>query len=198
MSAYDLPPVHDEARLMAGSAQILTDHKRHTVWVFPPKCAQTSLRMWVGEDNVVHNSAFVGARNLIKTHAYRVVMSVRHPEARLISAWRNKFDHLSLGTLVQDAVAHTDHILDIHLRSQCYLLDMIGIERPHRYIRVEHLAHDTNFIPWVDGPVGHENTTGSKATDFETLPLDLQTLFRHRYARDYALWEDAQQAYADF
>lgn len=191
MGDYILPPVLDVPVLKDKSAQVIIDHKRYIVWVFPPKCAQTSLRVWVGDENVASPATFAAARNCINDRKYRLIMSLRHPVSRFLSAHANKFPHLPLEKLVQLASQHTDAALDIHLQSQSYYLDRLGRERPDLVLRVESLREDCEHIGWVEDVPEVRNTSSWSHDEFMALPVYLRELLIYRYSRDLALWESS-------
>jgi hypothetical protein len=188
---YTNPPGREVAELKHKSAQVLLDHLHHTVWVFPPKCAQTALRKWVGKSNpgVISPVPFVNARTMINRHHYRLVMSVRNPASRIVSAWKNKWPQLSLREVVMTACSRTDYALDLHLQSQMYLLRCLERTVPDIALRVgPELGAMCQALPWMQDSPAKENVSGSRLDDFVALPTEVTDLFYERFADDYSLW----------
>lgn len=188
MGDYILPQVLDEPVLKDKSAQVIIDHARYIVWVFPPKCAQTALRIWVGDFNVVSPATFEAARNCLDNRKYRLIMSVRHPVSRLLSAHANKFPATSLGKLIHAVAKHADTALDIHLQSQSYLLNRLGREKPDLVLRVEQLEADCRALPHVEGAPEVRNTSNWDYSVYDGLDRATKELLVWRYRHDIKLW----------
>ena len=183
-------------RLMEFSAQVVADHDHQILYVFPPKCAQTSLRKYVGP-LVESPVRFDKARKLVHEDDYLTVMSVRNPYHRFVSAWRNKFPNVPFEVLLHHVLDHGDMALDIHLQSQCHLLDLAGIDEPDHFLRVgPGLVEDVaifsahrEWLQWIQ--LAHENKTGAGMGDFLTCDNDTIKMFQWRYRADFELWEIA-------
>jgi hypothetical protein len=189
MSNYILPPVLETPVLRDKSAQVIIDHSRYIVWVFPPKCAQTALRIWVGDDNVVSPATFEAARHCLIDLKYRLIMSVRHPVRRFMSAHANKFPAIPLGKLVHMVAKHADPALDIHLQAQTYLLHRLGRENPDLALPVEHLGQYCKALPFVEGEPDIRNTSQWHYHEYHDLPEADRSLLEWRYRDDFALWD---------
>lgn len=172
------------------STQLLLDHGRKVIWIIPAKNAQTSIRTWVGD--VESPVFYADAMNAINELGYTVVMAIRNPTHRLVSAWRNNFPSQTLEAVANAAINHDDKTLDQHLRSQLYIWEAIGRPTVHHYIRVgEDMTADCEALPFMTGYPEHVNASHSDVADFDTLDLLPQALYRRRFANDYALWEQA-------
>lgn len=181
-------------RITDFSAQLIFVPRNNTLYVFPPKCAQTSLRKWVGTEGVVSPMHF---REVPQSAL--VIMSVRNPIERIASAWANKYPETDFRQFVLNCCKHTDEALDIHCQAQSHLLRRAGFHRPDYYIRV-----DDNLIPdilrlrkqvgWVpEGNPKHENAQ-VRQTGLSLITqhgMDLFNLIEARYAEDFKLWEIA-------
>lgn len=193
--AYSGGPTRPYCEVKTQSAQVLVDSQRKRVYIFPPKCAQTTLRRFIGDYGIKSPVTFEEAKAAIAA-GYMVIMAVRDPKARLVSAWRNKFNSLKLSDVAQAAIMNSDHALDIHLRPQAHLLDMLGRPNVDAYIRVgSHMAEDTRRLG-LGSPTEHMNASGSKAADYETLPDYVRGALEARYTWDYRLWEEANTRYS--
>ena len=195
---YILPAVLQRPVLKDKSAQIIVDNNRHTVWVFPPKCAQTALRIWVGDDNVTSPATFEMARARLNLLHYRLVMSVRHPVDRLLSARANKFPSRSLHDLIELVSKHEDTALDIHLQSQMYLLTRLGRDLPDLALRVENLTHDCEYLPWMEDVPDVRNQSSWTLDEYNSLSDEDRDLLEYRYRADYDLYHWANEQYAPY
>lgn len=192
MTAYTKPPVC-APRKLAFSSQVIADHDHQILYVLPPKCAQTSLRLWIGPEV----ESPVRFEKVPALRDYLVVMSVRNPYHRFVSAWRNKFSNVTFDALLNHALGHGDMALDIHLQSQSHLLDLAGIDEPDLFLRVgPDLADDVaNFAmsrEWLEQrELTHENVSGATMGPFMDLPNEVLDMFKFRYRDDFNLWEIA-------
>jgi hypothetical protein len=196
MSEYRLPPVTNP-RVQAHSPQVLVDHEHSLVWVIPPKCAQTSLRKLAGPE-CDHTSFLHNVAALLLDPSWRLVMSVRNPFHRFQSAWKNKYSQVPFPSLMNTVLSHHDIALDIHLQSQAHLLTLLGVDWPDHYLRVgPDLESDVGklafYFPHLEGrPLLHENKSGDgRQPNILECSSEVLQQFQFRYARDFQLWEDA-------
>jgi len=195
MSEYNQPlivPPHTREK----SAQVISIPQHNTIFIFPPKCAQTSLRRWVGSD-VVSPTYY---RNVGGNEA--IVMSVRNPFDRLVSAWANKYDNRAFGAFVTNVCSHTDEALDIHVQSQGYLLERCGRRQhgtPDYFLRVgESLYSDISALKrqltWLRGSPEHANKSAHESgLAMFSKDRELYEMVRARYRDDFELWEMANE-----
>lgn len=192
MSNYNLPLVR-APRVQGQSQQILTDG--HIVLVCPPKCAQTSLRQWLGQAEPLSPRAAEEA-------GYPIVMAVRNPYARLVSAYRNKFSKMRFRAFVNKVTSTHDLACDIHVQSQTWLLP--EGRYPDYMIRVEHLAQDVERFAlgtrYQERELKHANASsgGHYLKQYEGFSQEDMDVVRARYRDDFALWNYANAEYSIF
>lgn len=201
MSDYTKPQVV-EPRLMEFSSQLVADHDRQVLYIFPPKCAQTSLRKWAC---FAHESPVRFDKVPALSH-YTIVMSVRNPFHRFVSAWQNKYPNVSFDALLKQAISTQDMALDIHLQAQSYYLDLAGIDVPDFFLRVgpwlaDDVAAFTEALSQRGALEGleqreltHENKSGATIGPFDQYDNEVLELFKYRYRDDFKLWELANES----
>ena len=178
------PLVLGQARIIAKSPQIILD-RYDDLWVIPPKCAQTSIRKWIGDDTISGNTSIADGR------AKRRIMVVRHPVNRLASAYFNKYDNLARGEFLRQVLKTSDEACDIHVRSQTALLwDEYGrYHNPDVFIQFEKLEPALAGLRPGKPLPGHDNKSGRSAGEFAAmLPNETINQILLRYKHDYHLW----------
>lgn len=168
-----------------------------TVFILPAKTGQTSIRGALNKALDVMGSSERPTHltyDQLRQYQGPVIMTIRHPAARLISAFNNKFSHqYKFEDFFKEVLKIPDIYSDIHVQSMSFL---IGDVLPNYVIRVERMREDYSIVrknscPWLPKvhslPHANATGTGSKWKDILT-PDERQALYL-RYKRDYELFD---------
>lgn len=170
------------------------------IWVLPAKTGQTSLRgaltstldilnKW--KEKPIHLTIEEMAE-LQSKEGLPVIMTVRHPAARTLSAYANKFREQfeDLHDFVQAVCKVPDINADIHIQSMSAL---IGQVEPDHIIRTEKFSEDyvelqQNHFNWLTPAVPHANATGHGQTWKDRITPDERKALFKRYEEDYRIF----------
>ena len=176
------------------------------IWVLPAKSGCTTVRSMIMSGHEEYFDGPAKSRRVSRPEMAQrqlggtpVIMVTRHPLARVVSAWHNKFSHIPFSQFVAQITAIPDEHIDIHAQSQSFLVrdgtggyltpdyryDISELSRMAQELRGDHRG---GVAPWLSPVAPVTNSTG-KGNKWETL-LDDRTKARlsERYAEDLRLW----------
>jgi len=182
--------------------QIQLDDINQVVWILPAKTGSTSVRHMINSilderDILGHKIRKVAKQEIapLKEEGYTVVMTVRDPMKRLISAWKDKFatrfSAANLASLIQTI---PDSLADIHIQSQHVLHpeDLVDY-----YVKLETFREDIMRLK-IKGvvpnstPIPHSNKgPGKRLLDSDRKLLNQAA--KLRYQTDFELYQHAKE-----